>query len=581
MDEFEYLEDLNNERTKSFIENENKKTEEKLGKRAKELYPKLLEIYKEPYVLSMFAYDGNNPVILLYGEKNQVLLGNKVIYTSPKDYVASSVWKVYNSKEIGVSIEKKGSDKITTFLISPDGKITELGEMVESPFYFKNELCYIKSYRYSPPPDGGEYPADRVFCGNEIVYGKDLKPGEFVSIRTFGDFITLIRSKGWRYSELYAGEGFDSLKKIDEGEVIDVIDYVQGSLIYQKNDSVYLDKKKIIKSDYPILGVSSLKETLAVEVIKDYRTPLLFYSINGDKIGEEIHDNIQFMDSEGHSLFIVETSFNYKFKVSRRVKEKSEETIMQYGNYDVKVTDIYVKGDVLLHGFLLTKTNNSKGVIVYGYGGFRISLLPSFLMSTRLLLDEGYSVLITNLRGGYENGEEWHKAGMLLNKKNVFKDFSEFLRLVKSLGGKTIAMGGSNGGLLVGATENEYPNVIDCAVIGHPVLDMLRYDKLYVGKYWVEEYGDPNDPKYRDYLLSYSPYHNLKKGLPKTFVYTGINDDRVHPAHALKYVAKSEKLGNDVMLFVNDSGHAIADPESEAREYSYVLAFIEECTSSK
>jgi prolyl oligopeptidase len=287
------------------------------------------------------------------------------------------------------------------------------------------------------------------------------------------------------------------------------------------------------------------------------------------------------MDSEGYSLFIVETSFNYKFKVSRRVKEKSEETIMQYGNYDVKVTDIYVKGDVLLHGFLLTKTNNSKGVIVYGYGGFRISLLPSFPMSTRLLLDEGYSVLITNLRGGYENGEEWHKAGMLLNKKNVFKDFSEFLRLVKSLGGKTIAMGGSNGGLLVGATENEYPNVIDCAVIGHPVLDMLRYDKLYVGKYWVEEYGDPNDPKYRDYLLSYSPYHNLKKGLPKTFVYTGINDDRVHPAHALKYVAKSEKLGNDVMLFVNDSGHAIADPESEAREYSYVLAFIEECTSSK
>ncbi|MCY0884036.1 MAG: prolyl oligopeptidase family serine peptidase, partial [Acidianus infernus] len=295
--------------------------------------------------------------------------------------------------------------------------------------------------------------------------------------------------------------------------------------------SVYLDKKKIIKSDYPILGVSSLKETLAVEVIKDYRTPLLFYSINGDKVGEEIHDNIQFMDSEGHSLFMVETSFNYKFKVSRRVKEKSE-TIMQYGNYDVKVTDIYVKGDVLLHGFLLSKSNNPKGVIVYGYGGFRISLLPSFPMFTRILLDEGYSVLITNLRGGYENGEEWHKAGMLLNKKNVFKDFSEFLRLVKSLGGKTIAMGGSNGGLLVGATENEYPELIDCAVIGHPVLDMLRYDKLYVGKYWVEEYGDPNDPKYRDYLLSYSPYHNLKKGLQKTFVYTGINDDRVHPAHA-------------------------------------------------
>ncbi|BDC18902.1 prolyl oligopeptidase family serine peptidase [Acidianus sp. HS-5] len=579
MDKFEYLEDLNDERTKSFIEKENKKTEEKLGKRAKELYPRLLEIYREPYVLSMFAYDENNPAILLYGEKNQVLLGNKVIYTPPKDYVASLIWKVYNSKEIGVSVQKKGSDKVTTFLIS-ENSVKELGEMVESPFYFKGELCYVKSYRYSPPPDGGEYPTDRVFCGDEIVYGKDLKPGEFVSIRVFNDLITLTRNKGWRYSELYAGEDFNSLKKIDEGEVIDVIDYVNG-LIYQKNDAVYLDGKKILQLDYPVLGVSSLKDSLAVEVIKDYRTPLLFYDLKGYKIGEENHDNVEFMDSEGSSLFLVETSFNYKFRISRKKGEKEEEVIMQYGNYDVTVKDVYIKGDVLLHGFLLSKVNNPKGVIVYGYGGFRISLLPSFPMSTRVLLDEGYSVLITNLRGGYENGEEWHKDGMLLNKKNVFKDFSEFLMTVKMMGGKTIAMGGSNGGLLVGATENEYQDLIDCAVIGHPVLDMLKYDKLYVGKYWVEEYGDPNDPKYRDYLLSYSPYHNLKRSLPKTFVYTGINDDRVHPAHALKYVAKSEELSNDVMLFVNDSGHSIADPESEAREYSYVIAFIEECTSNK
>jgi prolyl oligopeptidase len=169
---------------------------------------------------------------------------------------------------------------------------------------------------------------------------------------------------------------------------------------------------------------------------------------------------------------------------------------------------------------------------------------------------------------------------MLLDKKNVFNDFSEFLNLVKMMGeGKTMVMGRSNGGLLVGATENQYPELIDGAIIGHPVLDMFKYDKLYVGKYWVEEYGDPNDPKFRDYLASYSPYHNLRKGLPRTFVYTGINDDRVHPAHALKYVAKSKSLGNDVMLFVNDSGHSVADPESEAREYSYVIAFIEECTS--
>ncbi len=578
MDEFEYLENLSDERTKSFIEEENKKTEEKLGRRARELYPLLLEIYKEPYVLSMFAYDENNPAILIYGEKNQLLLGNKFIYSPPEGYVASEIWKVYNSSEIGVSIEKMGSDKINTLLISPEGSIRELGELVESPFYFKGELCYIKSFRYSPPPDGGDYPSDRVFCGNDIVYGKDMKPGEFVTIKVFNDLITIVRQKGWRYSELYVGEGFDSLKKIDEGEVIDAVDVIQGDLIYQKNNAIYLGGKKIIEVDYPILGVSSLKDKLVIEVIRDYRTPLLFYDIKGSKVREEYHDHVIFMDSQGRTLFLVETSFNYKFKIMKKNNE-GEEVLMQYGNYDVTVKDVYVKGDVLLHGFLLSKTNNPKGVIVNGYGGFRIPLLPSYPMFTRILLDEGYSLLITNLRGGYENGEDWHKAGMLLNKKNVFNDFSEFLRLVKTMGGKTIAMGGSNGGLLVGATENLHPELIDCAVIGHPVLDMLRYDKLYVGKYWIEEYGDPNDPKFRDYLLSYSPYHNLKRGLPKTFVYTGINDDRVHPAHALKYVAKSRKLGNDVMLLVNNSGHSIADPESEAKEYSYVIAFIEECTS--
>ncbi|QIW22863.1 S9 family peptidase [Sulfolobus sp. S-194] len=577
MDEYEYLENLSDRRTVSFIEKENKETENKLGKRAKELYPLLLEMDKEPYVLSMFAYDEENPAILLYGEKSQLVLGNKTIYTPPEGYVASEIWKVYNSKEIGVSIERKGSDKIITLLISPEGKIRELGEMIESPFYFKGELCYVKSFRYSPPPDGGEFPVDRVFCKDEIVYGKDMKPGEFVSIKVFDDFLTLVRQKGWRYSELYVGEGFDSLRKVNEGEVIDVIDFQQGEVIYQKNSAVYIGNRKIVEVDYPVLGVSNIGDKIAVEVIKEYRTPVIFFDNEGKKIGEEVHDNVMFMDSKGHTLFLVETSFNYKFKVVKKSDEGRGEVLMQYGNYDVTVKDVYIKGDVLLHGFLVSKANNPKGVIVYGYGGFRIPLLPSLIPVMRVLLDEGYSIMITNLRGGYENGEEWHKAGMLLNKRNVFKDFAEFLKLVKYMSGKTVAMGGSNGGLLVGATMNEHPELIDCAVIGHPVLDMLKYDKLYVGKYWVEEYGDPNDPKYREYLLSYSPHHNLKKGLPKTFVYTGINDDRVHPAHALKYVAKSKSLGNDVMLFVNDTGHSIADPESKAREESYVVSFIEEC----
>ncbi|MEM1627594.1 MAG: hypothetical protein QXV69_10125 [Sulfolobaceae archaeon] len=102
MDEYEYLENLSDPRTLSFIEEENREAEDRLGKRAKELYPLLLKMHKEPYVISMFAYDEENPAVLLYGEKSQLVLGDKAIYSPPEGYVASEIWEVYNSKEIGV-----------------------------------------------------------------------------------------------------------------------------------------------------------------------------------------------------------------------------------------------------------------------------------------------------------------------------------------------------------------------------------------------------------------------------------------------------------------------------------------------
>jgi len=579
-DEFIYLEDLKDERTVQFIKEENERTKLLLGKRADELYPKLLEILYEPRVLQLFAFDENTPVMLVYGKKRSVNLGRKELYTAQSDEVIQYIWKIRGFRELGISVGKKGSDEVRTFILSEEGRIIrDLGNWVSQPFYHGNEVCYVKSYRTSPPPDGGEYPTYRVFCGDDIVYGKELKPGEFISIDVFGDVITLVKTKGWRYSELYVGESFDKLRKVDEAELIDVVDY-KDYIIYRKNDNVILNGVTL-GFEKPINAVASGKDFIAVSLIKDYRTPVEYYDLSGKKIGEEPHDNVIMMDGGGSSLFLLETSFSFISKVTRRRIEggvlTNSETIIETGKYEVGVKDIYVKGDVLLHGFLLYKHEKSKGVIVYGYGGFRISLLPFSPYHLKVLLEDGYSFLVTNLRGGYENGEEWHKAGMLLNKKNVFRDFEHFLSLVKLAGGRTVAMGGSNGGLLVGAVLNETPQLVDCAVIGHPVLDMMRYHKMYVGKYWIEEYGDPDDPEFKDYLLSYSPYHNLKGGLPKTFVYTGINDDRVHPAHALKYVAKARKLGNDVLLFVNDSGHSLTDPETLAKEYSYVTAFIEEC----
>ncbi|BCU69663.1 prolyl oligopeptidase family serine peptidase [Stygiolobus caldivivus] len=578
-DEFAYLEDLNDKRTEEFIKEENERTKKELAKKADEVYPHVLDNFKKPTVRQIFAFDDERAAVLIYGEKRLVMIGDNEIYSAQGDEVITEIWKVRGTKQLGVSIGKKGSDVTRTLILTEEGKIwKDLGELSYQPFYYNNELCYVKSYRDGAPPDGGEYPTERVFCGNDIVYGKELKPGELISVDSFGETLTLTKMKGWRYSELYIGESFDKLKKADEGEVIEVIDY-KGGLVYLKNDSVVMGNI-VIRFDHPVNSVAGGDGFVAASVIKDYSTPIQFYDFQGRKIGEEPHDHIIMMDGKGTTLFVLETSFTYSSKVTKRRVVNgvgAEEKLIEMEKEEVSVTDIYVKGDVLLHGYLVYKTLSPKAVIVLGYGGFRVSLLPTFPKGLKVLLDEGYALLVTNLRGGYENGEEWHKAGMLLNKKNVFRDFEQFLRVVKAMGGKTVAFGGSNGGLLVGAVLNETPHLIDCAVISHPVLDMLRYHKMYVGKYWLEEYGDPDDPKFRDYLLSYSPYHNLRKGLPKTFVHTGINDDRVHPAHALKYVARSRKIGNDVLLLVNDSGHSLSDPETEAREYSYVIAFIEEC----
>ena len=167
--------------------------------------------------------------------------------------------------------------------------------------------------------------------------------------------------------------------------------------------------------------------------------------------------------------------------------------------------------------------------------------------------------------------------GMKENKQNVFDDFTLVLRTFKQRGFKTVAWGSSNGGLLVASVLTQNPDVIDVALVGYPVVDMMRFHKLYVGYLWTTEYGNPDDPQDKVYLMKYSPYHNVRHGIryPTTLVYTGLHDDRVHPAHALKFVAKLEETGAPVYLRVEiKSGHMGASPEIKIREMADILSFI-------
>ncbi len=218
-----------------------------------------------------------------------------------------------------------------------------------------------------------------------------------------------------------------------------------------------------------------------------------------------------------------------------------------------------------------------KMVWVFGYGGFNISLTPRFFPQVIPFIKRGGSFAMANLRGGSEYGEEWHRAGMRENKGNVFDDFIAVLSKLKGEGYKVAAWGRSNGGLLVSATLTQRPDVMDSALIGYPVIDMLRFHKLYIGSVWIPEYGNPDDPKDREFLLRYSPYHNIDpdKSYPPTLIYTGLHDDRVHPAHALKFFMKMKEVGAPVYMRVETkSGHMGASPETRARELTDLLAFV-------
>lgn len=198
--------------------------------------------------------------------------------------------------------------------------------------------------------------------------------------------------------------------------------------------------------------------------------------------------------------------------------------------------------------FLVTKKglDRSKGspTLLYGYGGFNVSMTPAFSPTRLAWVDKGGVLAIANLRGGGEYGKAWHDAGRLDNKQNVFDDFiaaGEYLMAEGITGKGQLAIeGGSNGGLLVGAVTNQRPDLVAAALPAVGVMDMLRFDRFTAGRYWVDDYGYPSKEADFRNLLRYSPYHNIKGGTayPAILVTTADTDDRVVPGHSFKYTAE-------------------------------------------
>ncbi len=228
--------------------------------------------------------------------------------------------------------------------------------------------------------------------------------------------------------------------------------------------------------------------------------------------------------------------------------------------------------------------NGENPTLLYAYGGFQVSYPPSYSPTVgKLWLDNGGVYVLANIRGGGEFGPAWHQAGLRTNRQVIYDDFYAVERdLVerritspRRLG----IMGGSNGGLLMGVMLNQHPEMINAAVVQVPLLDMLRYDQLLAGASWVDEYGRPSDPAEGAFLRSISPYQNLRPSddFPTPLVITSTKDDRVHPGHARKYVARMIELGMPVLYYENiEGGHSAAANLNQAArrralEYTYLM----------
>jgi len=228
--------------------------------------------------------------------------------------------------------------------------------------------------------------------------------------------------------------------------------------------------------------------------------------------------------------------------------------------------------------------DGNRPVLLSGYGGFNISRTPAYDPGNLPLLDRGGIFALANLRGGGEYGEEWHRAGMLERKQNVFDDFiaaAEFLLAGGYTRPARLAIeGGSNGGLLVGAVMIQRPELFGAVLCRVPVADMLRYHLFTIGRFWIPEYGSADDPAQFVYLLRYSPYHNVRDGVryPPALVMTADTDDRVAPGMAKKFAARLQAAGSGGPMLIRvetKAGHGAGKPIAKIiDEEADMLAFL-------
>ena len=446
---------------------------------------------------------------------------------------------------------------------------------------------------------------------DKLVYENKSQPDRNYGAQTTEDESFLIMSEtestsgnGLYYLNLKKGE--KEFKQITKGFEFDynVIDNIDDKFLVLTNDNapkyklVLIDPTKPEKANWKTIIPEKpevLQEAalvggkIIVNYLKDVTTKAYIYSLSGTLENEVKFPGIG--TASGMSgkkneniAFYSFTSFTYPAAIFKFEIKENKSTMYHNSEIDFKADDyetkqiFYTSKDgTKVPMFLVYKKgivlNGKNPTLLYGYGGFNISLTPSFSLSRLVFLENGGVYALANIRGGGEYGEDWHAAGTKLKKQNVFDDFiaaAEYLIKEKYTCPEKLAIqGGSNGGLLIGACMTQRPELFKVAIPQVGVMDMLRYQKFTIGKAWASDYGSSDDESQFKYIYKYSPLHNIKAGTkyPATLVMTADHDDRVVPAHSFKFISTlqvSQAGNNPVMIRIETmAGHGSGKPTAK------------------
>lgn len=603
-------------------------------------YPKLSSPYKAGEYYFFYKNEGLHNQPIIYRQKG--LDGEPQVFIDPNEMSeegTTSVSLVGFSKDnqyVTYSVQEAGSDWQTFYVKEvPTGKKLD-DELKWVKFsgasWYKDGFFYS---RYPAPEEGQEYSASNLNhtvyyhklgedqANDELIYNDPDNPRIYFSSGVTEDEAILVvnAATGTDGYETYIKDlrkGYSSFETLHEGfdHSNDVVMHENGHLWVKTNvdapnyklvkvdlDELSIAESEVIipESDNLLQSVSSVGGKLFANYLEKASTHI--YQMNYDGSGrEEIAlpgigtasgfngkktDSIVFYS---YTSFIRPTSI-YKYNINTEESSLFYETELTFDpeEFIEKQVTYKSKDGTPVSMFVVHKKglelDGTNPTYLYGYGGFNISLTPYFSASRIILLENGGVFAMPNLRGGGEYGEEWHEAGMLLKKQNVFDDFisaAEFLIDSNYTSSDKLAIaGGSNGGLLVGACMTQRPDLFAVAFPAVGVLDMLKFHTFTIGYAWVVEYGSSEDSVHFENLLSYSPLHNIEDSTayPATMITTADHDDRVVPAHSFKFAARLQEahVGEDPVLIriETSAGHGAGKPTSKIiEEEADKLAFL-------